>query len=164
MFLLVHWLNSMPCRGSFRLDRSTSGRLLRYHNARSKCRRRDQRESRRRGGRRGGGGRTEGERERGRGDSANKGNKGQTGGILDGEAGWRGTRAGLERNGKGDLLVVPVSAGSGLTEVTDRTEGTGTWSRSRQNPAPGTRFRARARASLAMPRPLPWPNPVLTLS
>lgn len=88
MFLLVHWLNSMPCRGSFRLDRSTSGRLLRYHNARSKCRRRDQHESRRGEGRGGGGGRTEGERKRGRGDSANEGNKGQTGGILDGEAGW----------------------------------------------------------------------------
>lgn len=112
MFLLVA-ANCCPCRGSASTRPIDVGTLAPNHNARSKCRRLDQQEwqRERRGG---GGGRAEGER--GRGDSATKEEKKDKPEEFSTVSWLVRNEAGQERNGKGDLLVVPVSAGSGLTE------------------------------------------------
>lgn len=78
MFLLVHWLPKLlPCRGSSRLDRSTSGHLLEttMQGPSVVVGLTNKKVGGGRGGGGGGEGRTEGETERGRGDSANRRNK-----------------------------------------------------------------------------------------
>lgn len=123
MFLLVA-ANCCPCRGPLRLDRSMSGHSLQTTmQGRSVVGLTNKN----------GGESVEEEeaerRERGRGDSATKEEKKDKPEEFSTVSWLVRNEAGQERNGKGDLLVVPVSAGSGLTECT---EGTVTWSRQKQ--------------------------------